>query len=60
MKSPSDHDLVAAYLRHEAAAGGVQSADAQACLRLAAEEWGVTVDRVRSAVLDHSSMLGAG
>jgi hypothetical protein len=45
-------DIIAAYERHEKAKGGLAYADVQECLRLAAEECGVTVQVAREALIE--------
>jgi len=49
-------EIVAAYQRHEDAAGGYAHADMRECVRLAAEECGVSYEDARGALLDAWAM----
>ena len=43
-------EIVAAYQRHENAAGGYATADMRECVRLAAEECGVSLEDAKRAL----------
>ena len=45
-------EIVTAYRRHEDAAGGFVNADIRKCVRLAAEECGVSYEVAREALTD--------
>ncbi len=45
-------EIVAAYQRHEAEAGGIARADIKECVRLAAAECGVSYGVAREALTD--------
>ena len=53
--------VVAAYKRHGARAGGLAHADVPECVRLAAEECGVSYEAARGALLDAwAAPMGSG
>ena len=53
--------VVAAYKRHEDEAGGLAHADVPECVRLAAEECGVSYEAARGALLDAwAAPMGSG
>mgnify|MGYP003443900651 FL=1 len=53
--------VVAAYTRHENAAGGYATADMPECVRLAADECGVSYEDARGALLDAwAAPMGSG
>ena len=56
MSAPSDADLVAAF----DAISPLVEPDAKEAMRIIAERFGVTLDRVRDAVLADQFNLGAG
>lgn len=45
-------EIVAAYQRHEAEAGGIAHADIKECVRMAAAECGVSYEVAREALID--------
>ena len=54
-------EIAAAYRRHEDAAGGYALADMPECVRLAAEECGVSYEDARGVLLDAwSAPMGSG
>lgn len=56
MTTEKARQIVAAYTRHEDAAGGYAVADMLECVRLAANECGVDFEAARSVLLDAWAM----
>lgn len=54
--TPEARAILAAYQRHEAEAGGIARADIRKCIRLAAEECGVSYEAARGVLLDAWAM----